>query len=83
MAVFIRLPDNGKLVGNGAGFARLPVESLGSNGEKDLRGLLSERPAAAPGNKGWTYWAIDDPALPGTVYVSNGTTWGVVVDLTA
>lgn len=37
----------------------------------DLRGLAVDRPAAAAGNKGCTYWSIDT----GDVSVSTGTAW--------
>ena len=69
--------------GGGDSGGPLVVQLSGSNGERDLRGLISERPAAAPGNKGWTFWAVDDPSGPGTVYVSDGSAWSVLVDLTA
>jgi hypothetical protein len=39
-----------------------------------LKGLHSERPAAAAGNKGKTYWSIDT----GEVAVSTGTAWRVL-----
>lgn len=50
----------------------LPVQLTGSN--VDLRGLASERPAAAESNKNKTYWATDT----GEVSVSTGTTWRVL-----
>ena len=37
----------------------------------ELKGLAADRPAAAAGNKGKTYWSIDT----GDVSVSTGTEW--------
>lgn len=48
------------------------AQLTGSN--VDLRGLASERPAAAESNKNKTYWATDT----GEVSVSTGTTWRVL-----
>jgi hypothetical protein len=47
--------------------------TLSGNIDK-LKGLHSERPAAAAGNKGKTYWSIDT----GEVAVSTGTAWRVL-----
>ncbi len=49
-----------------------PVTLSGNIAE--LKGLHSERPAAAAGNKGKTYWSIDT----GEVAVSTGTAWRVL-----
>jgi hypothetical protein len=58
--------------------AENPVTLKGSNGEQDLRGLHADRPAAAAGNSGWTYWSVNEPSAPGTVYVSDGSAWAVL-----
>ncbi len=47
----------------------IPTKLTGSSLE--LSGLAADRPAAAAGNKGKTYWSIDT----GDVSVSTGTTW--------
>lgn len=46
----------------------------------DLRGLHADRPAADDASlvPGVTYWSVDEPAAPGTVYVTDGTTWTVM-----
>ncbi|MFY9133711.1 MAG: hypothetical protein WAO51_00745 [Bacillota bacterium] len=48
---------------------RLEVQLSGNIDE--LKGLAADRPAAAAGNKGKTYWSIDT----GDVSVSTGTEW--------
>ena len=54
------------------------VEVRGGSGEQDLRGLHANRPAADALPVGSTYWSVDEPSLPGTVFVTDGTNWGTV-----
>jgi len=49
------------------------VQLSGSN--QDLRGLLADRPAAAPGNRGVTYWAVDKVGAADEISVSTGSAW--------
>ena len=57
-----------------------PVSLSGSS--VDLRGLHANRPAADSVEPGTTYWSVDEPSAPGTVFVSDGATWTVLIDLT-
>lgn len=41
----------------------------------DLRGLISERPAASVGNRGATWWAVDRVGQVDEVSVSTGSGW--------
>ena len=54
------------------------VVVTGSNGEVDERGLHANRPAATARPAGSTYWSVNEPSLPGTVFVTDGTNWGTV-----
>ena len=45
---------------------------------QDLRGLHANRPDADEVEAGTTYWSVNEPNLPGTVFVSDGTNWGTV-----
>ena len=63
------------------GDARFPVQVSGSKGEQDLRGLHADRPAATAVPAGSTYWSVDEPSAPGTVFVSDGATWTTVTVL--
>jgi len=63
------------------GDAKFPVQVSGSNGEQDLRGLHADRPAATALPAGSTYWSVDEPSAPGTVFVSDGATWTTVTVL--
>ena len=47
----------------------------------DLRGLHADRPAATDFGPGVTYWSVNEPTAPGTVYVTDGTTWTVLTVL--
>jgi len=58
-----------------------PVGITGSNGEQDVRGLHADRPAATAVPAGSTYWSVDEPSAPGTVFVSDGATWTTVTVL--
>jgi hypothetical protein len=53
----------------------------GSNGEQDLRGLHANRPLATALPVGSTYWSVDEPAAPGTVFVTDGAAWAVLTVL--
>jgi hypothetical protein len=53
----------------------------GSNGEVDERGLHANRPLATARAVGSTYWSVDEPAAPGTVYVTDGAAWAVLTVL--
>lgn len=58
-----------------------PVTVVSGNGAQDLRGLHASRPAATAVPAGSTYWSVNEPSAPGTVYVSNGSTWSTLVVL--
>lgn len=53
-----------------------------SGSSVDLRGLHTNRPAATAVEPGTTYWSVDEPSAPGTVFVSDGTNWTELIDLT-
>ena len=55
-----------------------PVTAFGVGGEQDLRGLHADRPAADSLPVGSTYWSVDEPAAPGTVFVTDGTNWATL-----
>ena len=57
------------------------VQVSGNDGEKDLRGLHASRPSADSVAVGTTFWSVDEPNAPGTVFVSDGTDWAVLIDL--
>ena len=48
--------------------------------EWDLRGYHADRPAPNTVRPGTTYWSIDEPAEPGTIFFSNGTDWVVFLE---
>lgn len=54
------------------------VSVAGSNGAVDERGLHANRPAATARPAGSTYWSVDEPSAPGTVFVTDGTVWSTV-----
>ena len=57
------------------------VTIKGSNGERDLRGLHANRPDADSLPVGSTYWSVDEPSAPGTVFVTDGVSWEAVAAL--
>ena len=65
--------------GSVEGVPHLLVEVTGSS--QDLRGLHANRPAATAVAAGSTYWSVDEPAAPGTVFVTDGADWQTVAAL--
>lgn len=55
--------------------------ATGKSVASDLRGLHTDRPDADAVPVGATWWSVDEPSAPGTVYVSDGTTWATLVEL--
>lgn len=52
-----------------------------SGSSVDLRGLQADRPAADSVDVGTTYWSVDEPAAPGTVFVTDGSSWATLTVL--
>ena len=59
----------------------IPFNDLGLPVPADLRGLHAARPAATAVPIGTTYWSVDEPSAPGTVFVTDGTNWTTVTEL--
>lgn len=68
------------IVGSDADQTPMPVQLSGSS--VDLRGLHANRPDADAVEPGTTYWSVDESEAPGTVFVSDGSTWTELIDLT-
>ena len=57
------------------------VLSVIKGSSQDLRGLHTARPDADAVDEGTTYWSVNEPSAPGTIYVSDGANWTVVAAL--
>lgn len=62
-----------KAASNPLGVGRIGVQLV--MGALDLRGLHASRPDADAVEIGATYWSVDEPSSPGTIYVSDGASW--------
>lgn len=85
MAQILRDSD-GTLIGRGPTSKPMLVTVVDDQGApalaaNDLRGLHANRPAATAVVAGTTYWSVDEPSGPGTVFVSDGATWSTLVVL--
>ena len=73
------LNDLRELLGVGGDVAEVTATIKGSS--QELRGLHANRPDADAVDPGTTYWSVDEESAPGTVFVSDGTNWTVLVVL--